>query len=316
MSKVIIGIHGLANKPEPTVLAGAWKNALIEGLGYAGKQIQEAELDFRMVHWAHYLYKYPLHRDDVFSFDPYYNKEPYRPAAPGTVKEHKDGWWDTIRSASLGVLGTTGDFVRSRLKDDRFAKWLLGSLLKDLEFYYANHQVSDGAGGKAPAQTVLKDALKKVILEAQGSEIMLIAHSMGTIIGYNALRDLGRPPHQNVSVDHFVTIGSPLGLPYVRDQIVKERTYDPRVRTPSIVKKSWINYADPLDPVAADVHLRDDYSENAIGIRVVDDLVCNDYFTTDEKGEIKHNHHKSYGYLRTPELSAQVKAFLGTEDDS
>ena len=105
----------------------------------------------------------------------------------------------------------------------------------------------------------------------------------------------------------FITIGSPLGLPHVKGKIIKERHYDRDVRTPSIVTESWVNYADKDDKVSFDVHLRDDYGENRLGIRVIDDLVANDYH--DPSG--KENPHKSYGYLRTPELSKHVKRFLG-----
>ena len=68
----------------------------------------------------------------------------------------------------------------------------------------------------------------------------------------------------------------------------------------SIVKK-WSNFADKRDPVAMDVHLSDDFEPNAYGIRPEDDLVANDW------GGI---HHKSYGYLRTPEVSQIIKNFI------
>ena len=61
------------------------------------------------------------------------------------------------------------------------------------------------------------------------------------------------------------------------------------------------------DPVALDVHLWDDYAKNAGNIRVEDDLVLNDY-PKNAKGDI--NHHKSYGYLRTPEVSKHIRDFL------
>ena len=110
-----------------------------------------------------------------------------------------------------------------------------------------------------------------------------------------------------VKISHFITIGSPLGLPLVKGKIIQERGYDPVVRTPSIVTKSWVNFADKKDKVAIDSHLRDDYDENRTGVRVIDDLVANDYKSN--LGD--HNHHKSYGYLRTPELSNHIKEFLG-----
>ena len=90
----------------------------------------------------------------------------------------------------------------------------------------------------------------------------------------------------------------------VKEHIEKFR-WDDTVRTPSVVSKKWVNFADPLDPVAVDNHLRGEYGENSRGVRVKDDLVSNDY-----KVEGKNNHHKSYGYLRTPEMSRLVKEFM------
>jgi len=110
------------------------------------------------------------------------------------------------------------------------------------------------------------------------------------------LRELGRED-ASLSIEHLVTIGSPLGLPHVKYKIMEE---NPLIRTPSVVKK-WSNLADRRDPVALDIHLRDDYEANYAGVRVNDDLVMNDW------GGINH---KSYGYLRTPEFSDLLKNFI------
>ena len=103
--------------------------------------------------------------------------------------------------------------------------------------------------------------------------------------------------HPQLKVARFVTIGSPLGLPHVKYKIAKEND---AVRTPSVVQQ-WSNFADRRDPVALDVHLADDYAANAAGVQVSDDLVSNDWSGL---------HHKSYGYLRTPEVSNTIKEFL------
>ncbi|MFQ5769376.1 MAG: hypothetical protein ACE5HX_02490 [bacterium] len=92
------------------------------------------------------------------------------------------------------------------------------------------------------------------------------------------------------------------------EKIIKERDYDPGVRSPSIVTKSWVNFADKKDPVAFDTHLGDDYGANKNGIKVADDLVANDYQAPGKNQD--RNHHKSYGYLRTPELSKHIEEFL------
>ena len=60
---------------------------------------------------------------------------------------------------------------------------------------------------------------------------MLIGHSMGSIIAYDVLRIVGRQTPL-VPVDHFITIGSPLGLPHVKTKIYEENDL---VRTPSVV---------------------------------------------------------------------------------
>jgi hypothetical protein len=125
---------------------------------------------------------------------------------------------------------------------------------------------------------------------------MLIAHSMGTIIAYDVLRDIGKQ-YPSACIDHFVTIGSPLGMPHVRYQIAQE---DANVRTPSLVNQ-WTNFADRRDPVAIDTHLANDFEPNSYRVRVHDDLVSNDW------GGIYHN---AYGYLRTPEVSRAIREFL------
>jgi len=186
-----------------------------------------------------------------------------------------------------------------------------------LAFYYdnkrkiENHDGDKGLAFDVPKnvlENVLENVLKKSIQDNENLEIMLIAHSMGSIIAYDVLRDIGQIKGNKIKIKHFVTIGSPLGIPHVKRKILDQRIYknENEVRTPSIVTDSWTNFADRKDPVAIDVHLRDDFKANDSGIRVVDDLVSNDYVGL--KG--KHNHHKSYGYLRTPELSEKVLGFL------
>ena len=74
-----------------------------------------------------------------------------------------------------------------------------------------------------------------------------------------------------------------------------------------MVTERWVNYADRKDLVAFGVHLWDNYGEIKSKIRVEDDLALNDY---SKNAEGDRNHHKSYGYLRTPEVSNHIKDFL------
>ena len=311
MTKVILGIHGLANKPEPTELEGWWKQSIAEGLAH--ETGESADFEFRMVYWADLLYKAQLHNEANFSHDALYNSEPYYPAKPGDIKEFKEGLGGWFRAAALDIGGSGIDFMKRHLGMNRFADWALGKVAKDLAFYYDDdRQIADRNRQQRRARDVLRDELKNAIKaeHGKGSEMLVIAHSMGSIIAYDTLRDIGNETGNGVEVPHFITIGAPLGLPHVKGKIIAERGYDPKVRTPSIVTKGWTNFADRKDPVAFDSRLNDDYGKNRHGVQVEDDEVANDYHTGSNK-ERKNNHHKSYGYLRTPEFSKCVAEFLG-----
>jgi hypothetical protein len=302
MSKVIIGVHGLANKPEESVLKEWWRTSLVDGLSHIGAPATDFEFD--LAYWASSLYKNHQHTDPSYSFDSLYNGQPYQ--APGTLKSYEEGWLDDARAKVQGLGGSVLDFATRKLGENPVQKYMLGKLLKDLAFYYDPARKLVAADDTLrPARAALDAFVTEKLRKHAGKEIMLIAHSMGSIISYNALRDIGQTDAP-VTVARLVTIGSPLGLPYVKGKILEERAYDPTVRTPSVVSKSWTNFADKDDPVALDEQLRDDYKKNKSGIRVTDDLIYNDYCAPN--GE--RNPHKSYGYLRAPELSKHVQEFL------
>ncbi len=304
MAKIIIGIHGLANKPPREKLDEWWRQSITEGLEINCK-IKNPVFNFRMVYWADLLYFNQLHRNHNFSFDALYNKEPYGPAKKGTLKRYKDSRIDDWRAGALDIVGTGIDKLKKTFGMDRLADGILGRVLRDLAFYYDDKRSIGNRKGKPEmARKVLRSELKTALIEEKAHTIMLIGHSMGSIIAYDVLHELGSG-NQGVKVSHFVTIGSPLGLPHVKGKIIKEHK-GKTPRTPSIVTKSWVNYADRKDPVALDVHLDDDYEENEKRVTVKDDIILNDYSI-----KKKSNHHKSYGYLRTPELSEHVKDFLG-----
>lgn len=274
---VIIGIHGLANKPAPSTLDGWWADSILEGL--RRNQARTAtNLEYQGVYWADVTYEKPLKK----------NKQPYTPA-PGTgpLSTYDDGWWDEIRARAGDFLARPLDWSKQHFGVDEIADAVLRKKLKDLARYY----------DEATVRKELRKRLRAAVLGNKGKRTMVIAHSMGSIIAYDVLRALGRED-PSLAIDHFITIGSP----HVKHKIQQEND---RVRTPTIVNK-WTNFADRRDPVAVDVHLASDYRPNDRGVRVKDDLVINSYASP--KG--KPNYHKSYGYLRAPELSRLIRSFI------
>ncbi|MDX1656198.1 MAG: alpha/beta hydrolase, partial [Candidatus Competibacteraceae bacterium] len=206
----------------------------------------------------------------------------------------QEGWRDELRRRFQEVGDGILDFAKDMFGLSAIADAVLASKLEDLSRYYQEDAIRRELRGR------LMSSLERHI--DNGDRIMVIAHSMGSIIAYDVLRELGRQ-RPSARVDHFITIGSPLGLPHVMFHHMEE--FD-AVRTPTVVKR-WTNFADRRDIVSLDTHLSDDYAPNVEGVRVVDDLVFNGYMSTRTE---KDNPHKSYGYLRTPELSQAVRQFI------
>ena len=285
---VIIGIHGLANKPPAAEKPGYWKNALIEGLQRnCGKTTDDLSFDF--VYWANLRYpEGPI----AFANNPeYYFKEP----GTGPFPAYHSSKWAEIINLATKIVGDEGNFLDLHTGVAHVGDFVLERELKDLAAYYEDMEFRNAVRG------LLTTKLK----EYKQSRIMLIGHSMGSIIAYDVLRLLGRDD-PNFRVDHFVTIGSPLGMPHVKYRISQENDL---VRTPSIVGR-WTNFADRRDIVAVEAKLGDDYEPNDQGVKVADVPVINAYRSPfDRDPPNKPNYHKSYGYLRTPELSNVVRAF-------
>ena len=276
MEHIIIGIHGLSNKPPAEALKQGWEAAMLEGLQKnTGTLLNPGDLNFVSVYWADVMYDRP---DD--------NAELYREALPGTLRRDRDNWWDQFRAWASSSIDDVIDRWRQEYGVDEVAEEVLQLKLRDLSRYYEEPQINSR----------LQARLSDQILEHRNRRIIVVAHSMGSIIAYDVLHQLQNNP--TIAIDHFITIGSPLGLPYVKAQAIEANDGPPR--TPENVK-AWVNFADRRDPVSIDTHLSDDYGANQEVIRVQDDLVMNDW------GGI---HHKSYGYLRTPEFSEYLQGVL------
>ena len=120
MAKIIVGIHGLANKPTKEKLAEWWKRSISEGLE-KNCGIANAEFDFQMVHWADLLYKYPVHQNNDFKFDKLFNDEPYIDGGGGPFERYDDGMLDNIIASTMGVVGATLDFAKEHFEMSRLA---------------------------------------------------------------------------------------------------------------------------------------------------------------------------------------------------
>jgi len=125
---------------------------------------------------------------------------------------------------------------------------LLGTLLPDVGAYFF--------GGRAeamrePLRAVLRDV--RALPAADRDPLIVVSHSLGTVITYHVLQEA---EFAGLEVDHWITLGSPLGIDEVRWLATRGLPHPAPI--PPTVRR-WSNFADPLDPVALDGTLRDEF---------------------------------------------------------
>ncbi len=177
-------------------------------------------------------------------------------------------------------------------------------LFNDLNIYLTQYYMNENQCN-CLTQNVIKDKLYDILKKHQHKEILLIAHSMGSIVAYDVLIQ----HEKDIKIDSLLTIGSPLGVPFILDKLKNDISVDPKddkkLRTPDNILHEWINYADPEDKVAQHVTLNELFTPNSKNISPACDLIYNDY----ESEGIK-NPHKSFGYLRACEVAEVIDKFL------
>lgn len=303
MANIIIGIHGLSNKPAAEDHKNGWIESIKEGLKNIGATDEELNsFTFHDIYWANLLYKYPLHGDKNYSSDALFDSEPYLKAEQGTLTEYKDSSLDIVRARSQNIGDILLDSISKRTP---IAEKIVEKFARDLDFYYDKEKRILPPNSTQPE--VVKTVLQNVLLNKLNSihkedKIMLIAHSMGSVIAFDALNSNSLTR----KIEHFVTIGSPLGLPHVKLNATNDLNPMKKPSTPENVTKTWFNFSDKRDPIAFDTHLNGEYTKNSSNVSVQDDLVNNSYVGLDKK----FNHHKIFGYLRAPELSIHILNFI------
>jgi len=301
VSKIIIGIHGLGNKPSKKTLEEWWIKSILEGL--EGIDRNKFKFNFELIYWADVLFEKPLDETIIDREDPYYLEEKYNPAPVNFNPKHH-----RIREKILGFLEKQMDKIF--LNDDLSINYsfisdiIIHKYFRELEIYYTE-ECYDSENIKCAARDIIRKRALEVIKKYKKQEIMLIAHSMGSIVAYDVLTFI----LPEIKIDTFVTMGSPLGLPIIMSKIASEQNMKlhmkEKLKTPPGVKRNWYNFSDLEDKVAMNYNLGDDYNENASGVKATDIIVNNDYEINGER-----NPHKSYGYLRTPEFSEVLYDFL------
>ncbi|HEU4629255.1 MAG TPA: S8 family serine peptidase [Gemmatimonadaceae bacterium] len=312
-------MHGIGNKPEPSILKCQWDHALF------GFDVGEHS---RLAYWVNRDY-YPRPEDATCSSGDLTAMED-EPTGEGlSVKQHlaevpleaevaavtRDPAAqrtllaiaraveanDAARATAYDAARDAGRPLRAQSAEARaveakilplpapirrwIARKLTRALLRDVNDFLF---VADRAER-------MRESVRER-LRAGGGPFVVVGHSQGSMIAYAVLHE---PEFRGLDVPLFVTIGSPLGMQEVQD-VLKPST---GLRVPPNVRH-WLNVADPLDPVAIDKRLGGDFRANDRGVRVEDELEWNP--------DSPRHPHSGSGYLKTSPVRTAVRGAVDT----
>lgn len=299
MSKIIIGIHGLGNKPPKEILEKWWKQAIVDGLEFCNYNFDN--FTFELVYWADILHPRPLSLEETEKTNPLYLTEPYATDNFINVNENL-----SFRKKALEYLEKYSDKILLNgimsLKLPALTELFIHRHLRDLEIYYSSSAINHN-GKKHPVKELIINRLVEVLKKHRDKQIFLVAHSMGSIITHDALIDYA----PDIEIDTLVTIGSPLAQKYHIKKLQSELNTNSKnkLTVPENICRYWYNLSDLEDQIAVNHKLSDFYKSKHNNININDMVVENKYISNGIR-----NPHKSYGYLRTPEFALIVYKFM------
>ena len=292
-------IHGIGNKPPSDALLSAWLTSLADNHGL---ELEAEGVTSSMAYWADVLYPEPLPRA---------SRRPRGSRRPLTGSDDVDTRWiddlaakvATARAAeSVEPVSPVGPAERAgyeKTLPPSMAERLLRTLLRDVHHYLSNVRYSPRPG----VQHLIRDVIRERVVEtlqkgaARPGPHVVVSHSTGTVIAFDCLKRVQATP----KVDAFVTIGSPLGLSEIQDQLKPEWTRSNGFPSERLEGR-WLNVYDPRDIVvaAADPKLANDYRREDASV-VID-------LREDHYGRWRHDIGK---YLAGPKLRRELAGLLG-----
>lgn len=278
---VIIYVPGLLPKPEPRKHRDALFRCLLAGVQRVDRQVADSISatagGFDVVTWTYDFYN--THRD--FELD--------RAAIDAVVEQPKANAKDITEASAwsrrltrwIYTLGDRLPFLIPHLASERMEVHL-----RDLRRYGRNK------GGIADH---VRQLLKMPLLAAAGGEhpVLLIGHSMGSVISYDALWELSHRHGNPVIIDLFLTLGSPLGQRFMQKKIAGHDN-EGEARYPGNISR-WKNLTAVGDLTAINPWLGNDFGEMVkLGlVESIEDEELLNWYRLD--GEL--NVHAEYGYL-------------------
>ncbi len=303
-------IHGIANKPPAPDLLRIWREALANSADPL--PLGDLGVTSSLVYWADLLYEKP--DDDIAAHEGVLENTAQavdggggaEPPTPRTAQEkafldalrkHMTGLSDAEIAAEPPAVPANPQGALERVPLPWFLKKpIMDALLRDVHHYLFD--VEFAPPGRPPVR--IQQTIRRRFVETLGAPgitgpHVVVSHSMGTVIAYDCLKRVTDCP----GVDGLITLGCPLGLDEVQDQLQPGWSRDngfPSER----VAGGWTNLFDRLDPVCGfDPQLANDFRKG--GANAVEDVaVQND-------GAWRHSITK---YLRQREVCRVLRSLL------
>jgi hypothetical protein len=299
MRPLIVYIPGLLPKPEPAIHREALARCLLAGVRRADPAVADAIAAadaFDIVSWTYDFYG--THRD--FELD--------RAAVDAVIEQLEASEKDIAEANSwlrrltrwLYRLGDRVPFLIPHIANEKAAVHL-----RDLQRY-----LQDDNGIATHARRMLKMRLRAA--DEAGQPVLLIAHSMGSVIAYDSLWEMSHSSRDHLRLDMLLTMGSPLGQNYMQKRL-KGAGQPGYARYPTNVGR-WKNLAAIGDLTALDRRLSDDFDgmlELGLLDSFEDERLLN-WFRLE--GQL--NVHAEYGYLVNEKTARTIVEWWRGHDDS
>jgi len=161
-------------------------------------------------------------------------------------------------------------------------------------------------GGRA---TAIRSMLKQPLRQAwkNGERVLLIGHSLGSVIAYDTLWELSRSEPPESKVDLFMTLGSPLGSRFVNKRLCGA-THPLEERYPSNIRH-WANFSARAEMTALHPELQP-YFREMLNLGILKSLTDEVGLYNHFRGDLGLNVHKSYGYLVDRKVAGRIAAWL------
>lgn len=288
---LILYVPGLLPKPEPEVHKDALRRCLLEGVRRndpeVAAEIAVGDHSFDLVSWTYYFYS--EHRD--YSLDADAVNAVIAQQGPTREDRREAGSW--VRNATRWIyrLGDMLPFLIPHLATEKMELHI-----RDLRSYTQNRNgIADH----------VREMLKMPLRAACESQrpVLLLTHSMGSVIAYDSLWEMTHVSKDHVRIDHWLTCGSPLGQNYLQKRIkgCRERGL---ARYPNNIRR-WTNVSAVGELTAIDPVLRNDFA-GMLELGLVESITDIEMYNSFRlEGQL--NVHAEYGYLASRELGAVVR---------